>query len=160
MAVKLTDEQLVTVKSMMEICEIFADHILHIMQNHGLDKVDGSVVKIEVNPAYSLITKELQFGRELSADSGFIKLTRGLEEKKYGATGKNSPEYECLFAEPEIAERIRNVLKNTKPVLPRDIWIGDDSNNPPLDCYGREVKFDDIQTCKVGGACNDGMAES
>ena len=160
MAVKYTDDQLATIKSLMEICENFADQVWHIIQNHELDKVEGTVLKIEVNPAYELITKEIQFGQSLESDSGTVKLSKGKKENRYAPTGKNSAEYECLFATPEVAERISRILKNTKPVLSNDIWIGDDHNNPPLDCNGREVKFDDIQTGKVGGVENDCMAES
>ena len=151
MAVKYTDDQLATIKSLMEICENFADQVWHIMQNHGLDKVDGTVLKIEVNPAYELITKEIQFGQNLESDSGTVKMTKGMKENRYAPTGKNSAEYECLFATPEVAERISRILKNPKPVPPFDIWIGDDRNNPPLDCNGREIKFDDCQPGKIGG---------
>ena len=151
MAIKYTDDQLLTIKSMMEICGRFADHILHIMQNHGLDKVKGTCVKMEIDPDFKYVAKQLEFGKNIESDSGYIKLTRGLEEETYGATGKNSHEYEVLFAPPEVAERISRILKNPKPVPPFDIWIGDDRNDPPLDCNGREIRFDDCQPGKIGG---------
>ena len=134
MAVKYTDDQLATIKSLMEICENFADQVWHIMQNHGLDKVDGTVLKIEVNPAYELITKEIQFGQNLESDSGTVKLTKGMKENRYAPTGKNSAEYECLFAEPEVAKRISQVLHNAKPLPPDGLWIGRNDDRPAVDC--------------------------
>ena len=159
MAVKYTDDQLVVIKRLMEICGSFADQILHIMQNHGLCEVKGTKVKIEVDPEYSTIAKMIEFGDSIESDSGRIKLTKGLEENKYGAVGKNSAEYEILFAPPEVAERIREVLKRAKPICPDGLWIGDDRNDPPLDCYGREMRFDDCIPVpgKIGGAENDSV---
>lgn len=145
MAIQYSDEQLIIIKGLMEICELFADQILHIMQNHGLDKVNGTCVKIEVDPAYSLVTKQLEFGRSLEADSGYIKLTRGLEEATYGATGKNSAEYEILFAPPEVAERIRKVLKRTANVPATSLLDDTDRSLPDVD---------------RGVSVNDSVAES
>ena len=159
MAVKYTDDQLVVIKRLMEICGSFADQILHIMQNHDLCKVKGTKVKIEVDPAYPTIVKMIEFGDGIEAESGHIKMTKGMEEKEYGAIGKNSAEYEILFAPPEVAERIREVLKRAHPICPDGMWIGDDRNLPPLDCRGREIRFEDCTPVpgKIGGAENDSM---
>ena len=159
MAVKYTDDQLVVIKRLMEICGSFADQILHIMQNHDLCKVKGTKVKIEVDPAYPTIVKMIEFGSVIEADSGHIKLTKGLNEDEYGAIGKNSAEYEILFAQPEVAERIREVLKKAKPVYPDGLWVGDDRSLPPLDCRGREIRFEDCTHVpgKIGGTENDCM---
>lgn len=145
MAVTLTDEQFLAVKSMAEYCEVFSDQLYKIMVDHGLDKVNGFMVDITVDPAMDFITKKIEIGKDYkNCSAGFIRLTRGKEEDTYAPTGKNSAEYECLFANPEVAERMRNIVEK-KSTLPADgLWIGDDRNDPPLDSNGHEISFDDL----------------
>ena len=132
MAIQYTDDQLRTIKSLMEMCENFADQILHIMQNHGLDKVKGTKVLIDVEPQYHYVARTLEFGVMGDPDTGFVKLCKGLEDNRYVPTGKNSAEYECLFADEKTAERIRQVLQG-KPLPPDGLWISSGDDGPAVD---------------------------
>lgn len=138
MAIMLSDEQLGVVKQMLDYSMNFADQIYHIMENHGLTEMYGAELTIEVNPRYTGATKVVNFGRDIDYDCGHVELTRGKEEKRYVPTGKNSPEYEYLFADPAIKERLRKIVDGEKPLPPDGLWIGDSRNDPPVDC-GDEV---------------------
>ena len=131
---KYSDDQLIVIKQMTELAENFTDQLLRIMENHGLDKVTGCRMKIDVNPAMDLVTKMIEFGDGIYSPSGYIRLTKGKEETRYAPTGKNSAEYECLFAEPEVAKRISQVLHNAKPLPPDGLWIGRNDDRPAVDC--------------------------
>ena len=134
MGVRLTDEQLLTVKMMAQYMENFADHLYHIMQNHGLDKINGFKVEIKVDPAFDYITKTIDIGSGIYNDSGYVRLTRGKEEKRYAPTGKNSAEYEWLFADETVRSRMEKILDREKPLPADGLWVGDDRNDPPVDC--------------------------
>ena len=134
MGVRLTDEQLLTVKMMAQYMENFADQLYHIMQNHGLDKVDGFKVEIRVDPSCDYITKLIDIGNGIYNDSGFVRLTKGKGEERYAPTGKNSAEYEWLFADPSLAERMQKIIHREKPLPADGLWVGDDRNDPPVDC--------------------------
>ena len=131
MAVKYTDDQLIAIKGLMEICGNFADQILHILQNHNLD----TEMKITVNPDYSQITRMIEFGEEYGRKGcGYIKLVKGLEDNEYTTVGRNSHEYECLFAGAENLERVSRILQKEKGFVPDDLPFCDDSNPVPVDC--------------------------
>jgi len=145
MAVTLTDEQFLAVKSMAEFCGVFADQLYKIIVDHELDKVSGFVVDITVDPSMDFVTKKIEIGQgNRSHSAGYIRLTKGKKEDRYAPTGKNSAEYECLFADPEVAERMRGVLAKEKPLPADGMWLGDDRNDPPLDSNGHEIRFDDL----------------
>ena len=91
-------------------------------------------MKIDINPSMDLVTKMIDFGDGIYMPSGYIRLTKGKEETRYAPTGKNSAEYECLFAEPEVAKRISNILHNAKPLPPDGLWIGRTDDRPAVDC--------------------------
>jgi hypothetical protein len=130
--VKYTDEQLQVIKSMVEYAETFLNGLWHIMQNHGIDKVEGGGILLEINPESDLCTRRIEFGKS-NSDAGFVELTRGRSEKAYVPVGTNSPEYEWLFADPAFAERMRQICKRAKPLPPDGLWIGDGRNDPPVD---------------------------
>ena len=132
MAVKLTDDQLLTVKSMGQYAENFADQMYHIMQNHDLDKVDGFRIRIDVFPASDLTTKKVSIGNYLDQDAGFVMLTKGKKDDRYAPNGTNSAEYEWLFADPALAERMRKIVGRENPLPPDGLWIGDSRNDPPV----------------------------
>ena len=141
--VRFTDEQFAVIKSMVKLAETVADQILHIMQNHGLDRVEGCRLMIDVDPSSDLLTREIVFGSSVDKEAGQIELTRGKDEKQYAPCGSNSPEYEVLFATPEVAERMRRLFAAKVPVCSGGLWFGDNGNDPPMDSRGREVRFDD-----------------
>ena len=120
MSVKLSDEQLEAVKGMVEIAERFCDQIYHIMENHGLKDVEGCQLSMFVDPSLDLTTKYISFGNP-GTDIGNVRISKGINEKYYTPFGRNSVEYEKMFADPRIAYKL-----NEKP-LPQDgLWIGRD----------------------------------
>ena len=133
MAVKLTDDQFETVKVMVGLMGNFADQLYHIMENHGLDKVKGFQVVLTVDPQFDFVTKQIEIGTNLRSDSGYVSLTKGKGEDKYAPTGKNSAEYECLFASETTRSRMEKVLHREKPLPPDGLWVGDSRYDPPVD---------------------------
>ena len=127
--VMFTDEQLKVVKSVVEYAEQFADGLWKIMQNHGIDKIAGSGILIEVNPDQDLCNRRVEFGKE-NSPAGFVTLTRGKTENKYTCLGKNSPEYEFMFAPPEWSDRMREIVKGSKPLPPDGLWVGREPEMP------------------------------
>ena len=136
MAVKYTDEQLLVIKAIAEMSERFADQILHIMQNHGLDKIPGTEMTIDIDPSMSQVMKQIEFGRSLfydTNDSGYFKLTRGKDETGYALNGRCSYEYEVLFAPVEVTERIRKVLNGKVELYPAGEYGNPDCGPAPVD---------------------------
>ena len=131
--VKFTDEQLMVVKSMVEFAENFADQLWKIMVDHGLDKVEGCGITIDVDPSHDMILRRVEFGKS-DSDAGYVDLSKGRNEKRYVPSGTNSPEYEWLFADPAFADRMREIVKRAKPLPPDGLWVGDPRNDPPVDC--------------------------
>lgn len=100
MATKLTSEQMDIVKGMVDFGKIFADQIMHIMKNHGLDKVPGCSLSIRVDPEFELTTETVVFGTEYM-DTGVLRLTKGKFDKRFCPLGKNDPDIEkvCMTEE-------------------------------------------------------------
>ena len=155
MAVKLTYEQMKVVDDMAKIMGNFADQLYHIIENHGLDQVKDFMVRLEVNPALDYMTRRIDIGISVNSDAGYVTLAKGKDEAKYVPTGRNSPEYEYLFADPAVKDRMREIVSGKKPLPPDGLWIGNPNNDPVLDCRGREVRFDDLAPGKIGGV-NEG----
>ena len=140
MGVKLTDEQLEVVKKMTEFAEATANQIYHIMKNHGLDKVKGCRININVTPEYDMTTMNIVVGSPESIDSfGYIDLARGKDEEKYAPIGKNSAEYELLFANEAIRSRMEKILHREKPLPPDGLWVGDHCNSDPVDGWEWDI---------------------
>ena len=151
MGIKLTNSQLSSVKELIEVAEAMSNQLLHIMENNGLAKVPGTGITISVEPRLRFTTENISFGHR-GSDAGFVLLAKGRYDDEFEAYGnENSTEYEILFAKKELRERILRYIGKEKPVCPDGLWIGDDRNDPPLDCYGREIRFDDLP---VRGAIN------
>ena len=122
---KLTQEQLEVVKSMIEFAEVFTDQMYTIMVNHGLDKVDGCYFNISIDPSLELTTKHIRVG-ERDTDFGVLNASRGKHEAKFTPFGNNSAEYELLLAGEELKEKMANVLKkgkHEKQTPPDGLWI-------------------------------------
>ena len=133
MAIKLTDEQLSAVKGMVEFAENMADQFMKIMEDHELDKVKGCRLTVTVIPSLLLTNKKVEVGFP-DTDFGCITLTKGRKDEKFAATGTNSTEYELLFADEALRSRMEKVLHREKPLPPDGLWVGDDRNDPPVDC--------------------------
>lgn len=135
MAVALTEYQQGILKSLMNICGHFADQILYIMKNHGLDKIDGSRLTIMVDPKCLFTTESVSFGSGLEHDSGYVLITKGrrMKNEPFVPTGTNSAEYELLFADETVRQAILAGKKTEKPLPPDGLWVGADRNNDPVD---------------------------
>ena len=138
MSVKLTEHQMMIVKGMTDIAKATANQLLHIMENHGLDKVEGFQFAIEVCPQYPLIAKNIMIGSflnmEENKDAGYCHLVAGKDSYEYSPISKNSPEYEWLFAHPSVKERMRKILDAGTHPLPDDgLWVGADYNSDNVD---------------------------
>jgi hypothetical protein len=133
MAVKLTKRQQEVMKSMVEFAEVFADQVYDIMRNHGLSDIDGCRLDISVDPSCLFTTEVVMFGRG-NKDSGNIYLTKGRRSKheRFVPTGKNSPEYERLFANETVRTAMEAGNDNEKPLPPDGLWIGDPRNDYPV----------------------------
>ena len=124
------------VKGMVDIAKATANQLLHIMQNHGLDKVEGFSFKIKVDPEFDLITKSIEIGNYLNLEenkgAGYCNLVAGKDSYDYSPLSKNSPEYAWLFACPE--DRMRKIMDAGTHPLPNDgLWIGADYNSGSVD---------------------------
>jgi len=128
MSIKLNGDQMVIVQGLMEYAQAFCDQVMHIMKNHGLDKVDGCNLQLYVDPKPSLVQKSITIGEEISKDFGRIKMTIGENETKYTPLGTNSAEYELLFADESIKEAMAKALNkhNEKPLPTDGLWVGRD----------------------------------
>lgn len=125
MEVQLTNEQLRTVKQMMEYAQAFCNQIYHIMENHGLDKIDGCSLIMTVDPKMDMVTRNIQMGT--GKEFGLVRMARGKIDKKYMVYGNNSVEYELLFADDAIKQKMFEILdRNKKPNPPDGLWVGDD----------------------------------
>lgn len=127
MKIKFTEDQLQAVKGIIEFTELFCDQVWQIMVNHGLDKVKGCALHIDVDPELDLTTKSIHFG-ESCTDAGSVFLSRGKEEDHYAPFGTNSPEYELMFAQPAVKEMMQNILavkvgKHEKQTPPDGLWV-------------------------------------
>ena len=78
--VALTNDQMKTLKSMVEFAEVFADQVLQIMKNSGLDKIQGCRLNIQVEPDCQFTTESVTFGYDRDDAAGKIWLTKGRRE--------------------------------------------------------------------------------
>ena len=135
MAVKLTDEQMKILEGVIHLSENFADQVYHIMQNHGLDKIEGCSLAVIVEPEALFTTKTIHFGHDINDDSGRISLAKGRKyvDEKFLPFGKNSTEYVMLFADEAVRRRIQADRKSEKPLPPDGLWVGGYCNDSPVD---------------------------
>lgn len=133
MGTKLNEHQMMILKGMVEFAEASANQIYHIMENHGLDKIDGCRLVITVDPTRQYTTMNVELGRN-NTDFGYVYLAKGKRKGDgYVPVGENSHEYELLFADEKIRERMAKVLHREKPLPPDGLWIGDPRNDSPVD---------------------------
>lgn len=133
MSIALTEHQLMVVKQMVEYGEAFSKQILHIMQNHGLDKINGFEFAVRVDPKWHFMRETIHVGGFYTDDSGAISLSRGENEIDFTPYGKNSPEYELLFANEAVRGRMEKIVRGEKPLPPDGLWIGNHPDADPLD---------------------------
>lgn len=132
MAIKLSKGQQDSLKKMMGFCEVFADEILLIMRDHGLDKIQGCSVSINVNPHLPFLIEDVRFG-QINSDSGIINLGKGYLNETFTPYGRNSAEYELLFADEAVRKAIQEGLNRKKPLPPDGLWVGANNNSDPVD---------------------------
>ena len=128
----MTREQLETTKTLMEFCQNFADQILKIMQNNGLDLVEGACVTIDVDPRLQFVTKSVMMGRQ-DTEFGYVRMVKGYADKNFVLSGKNTAEFERIFADPAVAELLQEAEKAEKPFPPDGLWISAYDDPPLLD---------------------------
>ena len=128
MKTELTSQQLLVVKGMMEYAQAFADQMYHIMKNHGLDKIDGCNVLVNIDPKLNTSTESIYFGDTVETDFGKIRMEKGNTDKKFCVVGRNSAKYELLFANDELKEVMKKILtvSEQKPLPMDGLWIGKD----------------------------------
>lgn len=138
MGVKLTEHQMNIVKGMVEFAEASANQIYHIMENHGLDKIDGCSLSITVTPKNTFTMRNIILGSP-DSDFGYVDLARGTADEKYAPIGKNSAEYELLFADEAIRSRMEKILHKEKPLPPDGLWVSSDRNSDPVDGWEWDI---------------------
>lgn len=129
--VKYNQEQLKVIKQMTVFAEKFADQILKIMYDHQLDKAEGCKMSIYVDPGFDPVPCQIRFG-EYDKESGRFELIR--QEGEYRAIGKNSLEYEIIFASEKLRSRILENLHDDPPYPPDGLWLSAYDNDPVVDC--------------------------
>lgn len=128
------------VKIITEYCERVADNVLRMMTDHGLDRVNGMQMTINVDPALKYTTCAVAIGckenMERGRSAGYCMLARGKEENGYVPTGTNSPEYEQLFADDALRARMLACRKDEKPLPPDGLWLSAYDDYPAVDDRG------------------------
>jgi len=135
MALKLTREQLEAVRRIAVYSENFLEQVEKIAVNAGLDQIEGCCFWMAYNPSMNLTTKNITIG-DGKPDFGYAKISKGRGEKKYAAYGKNSFEYEILFADEGLRERIQAAVDAGKSFPPDGLWISADDDCPAVDSRG------------------------
>ena len=127
--VEFTGEQMEVVKGLVNACENFADQMFHVMQNHGLNKVNGCKLTIDIDPSLEFCTKTIEFGKE-NSNAGYIQLSKAFKGGFYQPFGLNSHEYEEMFDVVRVAkeqlereEQIRSGKHEKKELPPDGMWI-------------------------------------
>ena len=136
MAIKLTQDQQNALKKMVGFCEVFADQIYMIMKHHGLD---GTSLRITVDPLYNFSTNVIHYGKNPDDDYGEISLSKGVYDHDYKPFGRNSAEYELLFADEAVRKAIQERLDREKPLPPDGLWVGASNNSDPVDGWEWDV---------------------
>ena len=131
MAVKLTQQQQEVLQSMVGFAETFADQILTIMQHHGLTGIEGCQLTVNVDPSFLFSTETVTFGQD-GKPSGKISLTKGRRSKdeEFVPVGRNSAEYELLFADETVRSILEERMQREKPLPPDGLWVSSNRNTP------------------------------
>ena len=133
--VKLTSEQLKSVREIAAACCNFADHIYKMVCDRGLDKVNGCSFKICVDPGW-MLTNRMVYGGQRDSDFGEFTLCKGCLDKKYKTTGKdNTLTYQMLFADKELRQKIMEAVEDYPEM--NTVWLSA-NDDPAFD----EVKQD------------------
>ena len=140
----MTRNQLETVRTMTEYCQNFADQILQIMKNSGMDLIEGTRMTIDVRPDMQFTTRHIMFGTRGKA-SGYYCMAKGYSDEKFTLYGDNSAEYERLFADPAVLELLQEAETTEKPLPPDGLWISIYDDPPVLDS-GRDINAEVPET--------------
>lgn len=134
MGIALTEHQMMILKHMVRMSEAFANNLYHIMENHGLDKIEGCSINIDVDPKYKSITKKISIGERDSA-FGFAEFIMGVHEDAFKLwDASHSKEYDRLFKDEAIRGGIKVSEESEKPLPPDGLWIGDPRYDCSVDC--------------------------
>ena len=133
MRVKLSESQMATLKSMVEISERLADQLVHIMRNSEIDKIPGSYIYIGADPTSDFTTVHIRFGHP-DTEAGKISLAKGKYDERLKPFGINSAEYELLFADEATRAILQEQLAKEKPLPPDGLWISTYDDPPSMDC--------------------------
>ena len=131
--VALTEKQMEAIKAIVEFSEIFADQMHQIMVNHGLDKIEGCHIDINVTPEFAFTTRTIHLGR-LNSPFGRLLMQRGVYDAEYVCEeSDSSEEYQRLFANESIRSRERASKQVEKPLPPDGLWISIHDGDPYVD---------------------------
>ena len=140
---KLTSRQMAVVREMVRMTEAFGNSLLHIMENHGLDGVDGCDIILQVCPKYVSITREINLGTR-DSDFGEATLIRGKEDAYWKLSEPCSAEYARLFADEAFHAGKEKEGRNGNAVHSDSLWFCDGNPDAPLDRLGNPIRFDDL----------------
>ena len=119
MAVKLNKDQQDALKKMLDFCAVFAYQML--------------------DPLYNFSTNVIHYGKNPDDDYGEISLSKGVYDNDYKPFGRNSAEYELLFADEAVRKAIQERLDREKPLPPDGLWVGASNNSDPVDGWEWDV---------------------
>lgn len=129
MNVQYTKEQQEAVKNLCLLAGRFSDHLMKVMLDYELDKTDGCVMYIRIEPSAKLTQECVMFG-SLNEPAGHVSISRGVYNDQYEPFGCNSPEYEKLFMDMKDNVWAEPVRKKEKPLPPDGLWIGASTDFP------------------------------
>lgn len=131
--VALTEKQMKVIKAMVEFSEIFADQMYQIMVNHGLDKIEGCHIDINVTPEFAFTTRTVHVGRQKSP-FGKLLMQRGIYDAEFVCDDtESSEEYQRLFADEDSGSRAEASEPAEKPLPPDGLWISTHDGAPYVD---------------------------
>ena len=122
MKVQLNEEQMVILKGMMEYAQSFCDAMNKVMVNHGLDKIEGCMMHIDIDPSFEMTRERISIG-EVGTDFGRVQMAKGVNENKFSVYGRNNAEYELLFADEEIRDQMKKILNMDRETPPDGLWV-------------------------------------
>ena len=135
---KLTEQQLSVIEKLESFAENFADAVYKTMVDHGLNRIPGFRIGVNVDPQYQYITRRVLIGY-YDTPSGHVTLNKGKGMDKFVVSDTNSAEYEQLFAEQKATEGKEYGGDQQKPFPPDGLWVGTDHNPNSVDGWEWDV---------------------
>ena len=129
---KLTEQQLSVIEKLESFAENFADAVYKTMIDHGLDRIEGLRIGVNVDPHYEYITRRVLIGY-YDTPSGHVTLNKGKGMSSFVVSDTNSEEYERIFNGSEDSEGKEQDGDQQKPVPPDGLWISTHDGDPYVD---------------------------